>query len=72
MNQANNRIAKNTALLFAKSGIVLVVSLYASRVLLKKLGIEDYGVYHVVGSVVLMFMRSGFSRCSVRAFWCSC
>ena len=56
MNQANNRIAKNTALLFAKSGIVLVVSLYASRVLLKKLGIEDYGVYHVVGSVVLMFM----------------
>ena len=56
MNQANNRIAKNTALLFAKSGIVLVVSLYASRVLLQKLGIEDYGVYHVVGSVVLMFM----------------
>ena len=38
MNQANNRIAKNTALLFAKSGIVLVVSLYASRVLLKKTG----------------------------------
>lgn len=56
MNQANHRIAKNTALLIAKSSIVLVVGLYASRVLLQKLGIEDYGVYHMVGSVVLMFM----------------
>ena len=51
-----NRITRNTAWLFAKSGITLVISLYASRVLLQKLGVEDYGVYYLVSSVVLMFL----------------
>lgn len=49
------RIVKNSILLFFRSIIVVVIGLYASRVLLKKLGIEDYGVYHIVGGVVLIF-----------------
>lgn len=49
-------IAKNTTMLAAKSILVLIVSLYASRVLLQKLGVEDYGMFYLVNSVVLMFM----------------
>lgn len=48
-------IFRNSALLFCRSIIVLLIGLYTSRVLLEKLGVEDYGVYHVVGSIVLMF-----------------
>lgn len=48
-------ILRNTASLFVRSGIVALIGLYASRVLLEKLGIEDFGVYHIAASVVLMF-----------------
>lgn len=52
---ANKRIAKNTMFLYIQMFIVLVVSLYTSRVVLAALGITDYGVYNVVGGVVSMF-----------------
>lgn len=51
----NKRIAKNTLALYARTIIVMVVSLYVSRVLLENLGVEDYGVYNVVGSIVVLF-----------------
>ena len=51
----NKRIAKNTLALYARTIIVMVVSLYVSRVLLDKLGVDDYGVYNVVGSIVVLF-----------------
>lgn len=49
------RIAKNTLLLYFRSIIVMVVSIYTSRVVLATLGIDDYGIYNVVGGVVGMF-----------------
>ena len=33
----------------------MAVSLYTSRVVLNTLGVEDYGIYNVVGSIVTMF-----------------
>ena len=55
-NTANNkRIAKNTLFLYIRMGISMLVSLYTSRVVLQVLGIEDYGIYGVVGGVVSMF-----------------
>lgn len=51
----NKRIAKNTLALYARTIIVMIVSLYVSRVLLDKLGVDDYGVYNVVGSIVVLF-----------------
>lgn len=48
------RIAKNTAYLYANSIVSLVVGLYTSRVLLQTLGIEDFGLYGAVGSIVSM------------------
>ena len=51
----NKRIAKNTFLLYVRTFFVMLVSLYTSRVVLKVLGVEDYGVYQVVGGLVGMF-----------------
>ena len=54
-SSSNKRIAKNTLLLYARMLLLLVVSLYTSRIVLATLGIEDYGLYNVVGGVVSMF-----------------
>ena len=57
-NQAsdnNKRIAKNTSFMFLRMLLVLVVGLYTSRVILRTLGVEDFGIYNVVGSVVVLF-----------------
>lgn len=51
----NKRIAKNTLLLYVRMLFIMGVSLYTSRVVLNTLGVEDYGIYNVVGGVVAMF-----------------
>lgn len=51
----NQRVAKNTILLYARTLVVMVIMLYTSRVVLIKLGIEDYGIYQVVGGLMAMF-----------------
>lgn len=51
----NKRIAKNTLFLYFRMMSVFVVSLYTSRVILAALGVVDYGIYNVVGGVVMMF-----------------
>ena len=48
----SKRIAKNTLLLYVRMLLLMVISLYTSRVVLKALGIEDFGIYNVVGGVV--------------------
>lgn len=51
----NKRIAKNTLLLYFRMLFLMAVSLYTSRVVLNALGVEDFGIYNVVGGVVAMF-----------------
>ena len=51
----NKRIAKNTILLYVRMFITLLVSLYTSRVLLQSLGVNDYGIYNIIGGVVVLF-----------------
>lgn len=51
----NKRIAKNTLLLYVRMLFSMLVSLYTSRVVLSTLGVEDYGIYNVVGGSVAMF-----------------
>lgn len=51
----NKRIAKNTMMLYIRMLFSMVVSLYTSRVVLNTLGVEDYGIYGVVGGVVVLF-----------------
>lgn len=51
----NKRIAKNTILLYARMLMLMLISLYTSRVNLQALGVADFGIYNVVGGVVAMF-----------------
>ena len=46
------RIARNTLMLYVRMLFSMLVALYTSRVLLNTLGVEDYGIYNVVGGVV--------------------
>ena len=50
-----NRLAKNTFFLYLRSFILLAISIYSSRVVLNVLGVEDYGLYNLVGGVVALF-----------------
>ena len=51
----NKRIAKNTLMLYVRMILTMAVSLYTSRVVLAALGVQDYGLYNVVGGVVTAF-----------------
>lgn len=51
----NKRIAKNTLYLYFRTVIVMGISLYTSRVILKALGETDFGIYNLVGSAVVLF-----------------
>lgn len=51
----NKRIAKNTAMLYVRMLITMVVGIYTSRVILDALGEVDYGIYNVVGGFVTVF-----------------
>ncbi len=59
-----SRIAKNTLLLYFRMLLTMGVSLYTSRVILNALGIEDYGIYNVVGGVVgfISFVNNALSQ----------
>lgn len=51
----NKLIAKNTLYLYFRMLLIMLVNLFSVRILLKALGIEDYGIYNVVGGIVVMF-----------------
>ena len=51
----SSTIAKNTIFLYARMFVTMCVGLLTSRAILNALGIEDYGIYNVVGGVVTMF-----------------
>lgn len=56
MATVNNRqIAKNTIFLYIRMLLIMAVSLYTSRVILKTLGVEDYGIYNLVAGFVTLF-----------------
>jgi len=54
-SENNKRIAKNTLMLYFRQILILLVSLYTVRVVLDVLGVEDFGVYNVVGGIVMLF-----------------
>lgn len=60
----NKRIAKNTLLLYFRMLLLIIVQLYTVPIILKALGVEDYGIYNVVGGVVTMFSFIGGSLAS--------
>lgn len=50
--EKNKRIAKNTLILYFRMFFMMIVVFYTSRIILKNLGITDYGLYNVIGGIV--------------------
>ena len=55
LNITNKRIAKNTLFLYIRMGVVMMITLYTSRIFLRTLGIDDFGIFNVVAGFVSMF-----------------
>lgn len=51
----NKRIAKNTLALYLRMLLLMAVSLYTSRVILATLGVDDYGIYNLIGGFITLF-----------------
>lgn len=51
----NKLLAKNTIMLYIRMIVVMVIQLYTSRVVLDLLGVVDFGIYNVVGGIVVLF-----------------
>lgn len=58
-----NRIAKNTLFLYFRMIVLMAVTLYTSRVVLKTLGIDSYGIYNLVAGFVILlsFFNQGLA-----------
>ena len=67
---SNKRIVLNTIVLYIRMLFVLCLNLYISRLILKDLGIVDYGIYNIVGGIVVLFsyMNSALNLASNRFF----
>ncbi len=65
---SNKRIAKNTLALYVRMGVSLLIGLYTGRVVLQVLGVDDYGIYNIVGGVVgmLAFLNATMSGATSR------
>ena len=68
IDKQNKRLLKNTLLLYLRMFLTMSIGLYTSRVVLQVLGIEDFGIYNVVGGVVTMmsFLSTSLTSASQR------
>lgn len=64
--QNNKRIAKNTLLLYFRMLFSMGIGLFTSRIVLESLGIEDYGIYNLVGNIC--FLKFGYD-CNFTTFY---
>ena len=62
--QPVNRVVKNTFILYARMAITVGISLYSTRLLLNALGVEDFGLFNLVGGAIAML---GFLNGSMAA-----
>jgi len=51
----SSKIARNTLYMYLRMFVLMIVTLYTSRIVLQNLGISDYGIYNVVGGIVVVF-----------------
>lgn len=62
--RASTRVVVNTSIQYVRTVISVIITLYTSRVVLANLGVEDYGIYSLIGGVValLAFIQNNLSR----------
>ena len=51
----NQRVAKNTIMLYMRMMVLVLIGLYTSRVILQSLGVENYGINNVIAGLLSMF-----------------
>lgn len=51
----NKRVAKNTLMLYIRMAVIILTNLFTTRVVLAELGVTDFGIYNIVGGIVVMF-----------------
>jgi len=69
VTQTNNKtIAKNTMYMYIRMFVIMAVSLYTTRITFNALGISNYGIYNVVGSIIVFFtfINSGLTTATRR------
>ena len=70
MNSSNVRITvlKNTLFLYVRFFITILVSLYTSRIVLQALGVDDFGIYVIVNSIIgiFYFFQASFDQTAKR------
>lgn len=64
------RVARNTGYLYLRQLIVALVGLFTSRIVLRVLGETDFGIYNIVGTVVvfLSFLMQALTNATYRFF----
>lgn len=68
MGTANKSITKNTVLLYIRLIITIFIAFFTQRIVLSALGIEDYGIYNVVGGLIVVIgvINAGMIQASQR------
>lgn len=64
ISENNRRIIRNTLFLYFRMFFTMLINLFTVRIVLRALGVEDYGIYNVIGGVVSMFSILGGSLAS--------
>lgn len=66
----SKKILKNTLMLYSRQILLIFISLYSIRVVLNTLGVEEYGLYTVVGGIVMLgsFLTGSMSSATQRFF----
>lgn len=64
----NKRIAKNTLYMYFRMIVVMIVSLFTTRIVFNALGVDNYGIYNVVGTIIVLFnfINSGLTTATRR------
>ena len=65
----NKRIAKNTLLLYVRMFVIMFTALFTSRIVLQVLGETDYGIYNIIGGVVVLFSFLKHTQNSFNGFF---
>lgn len=67
-NESAKRVAKNTGILYIKMAITVFISLYSTRLILGALGVDDFGLYALVGGLIAMlgFLNSSMAAATQR------
>ena len=65
---AANRVIKNTGILYARMAVTMFISLYSTRLILKALGVADFGIFNVVAGAIAMltFLNSAMAAATQR------